>query len=266
MESAGALAAREIMSRPHWISSMVAVLCGPGHNGGDGLALARHLHSYGIQVKIFCDKKSTSPLVKKQKKRLTHQGFTLHPLKNLEEIKKTKSSLIVDALFGIGLSRNVEGNYLELIQWINSSSKKVVSLDIPSGLNGDTGQVRGQAVQANLTISFGLAKPGFYLMEGPAHRGQLVTLPIGLPPSLVSEKANSHFLISEKWVSSQLPDRSPTDHKARQGHLLVLAGREGFWGLVGCALYQPIEWVAVMSPGQGEKTQTILLWGQPLMC
>lgn len=230
MESAGALAAGEIVSHSHWTSSVVTILCGPGCNGGDGLVLARHLHSYSVRVEVFCDKQPSSPLVEKQKKRLTSQGFLLHSLEELERIKKTSSSLIVDALFGVGLSRNIEGIYLELIKWINSSSQEVVSLDIPSGLDGDTGRVKGQAVQANLTISFGLAKPGFYLMEGPAHSGRLVILPIGFPPSLLSEKAGSHFLIEEKWVSSHLPARSPQDHKAKQGHLLVLAGREGSWG------------------------------------
>ena len=232
MESAGALAAREVVSHPQWISLSVTVLCGPGHNGGDGLVLARHLHSYGIPIEIFCSESSSSPLIEKQKKRLTSQGLPLHSLKDQERIQRAfkKSSLLVDALFGVGLSRNIKGDYLKLIQWINSASKNIVSLDTPSGLNADTGRVRGQAVRADLTLSFGLFKPGFYLMEGPTHTGQIVKLPLGFPPKLFSEVACTHFLIDEAWVSSQLPKRSPIDHKARQGHLLVLAGQEGFWG------------------------------------
>ena len=191
MESAGALAAREIVSHSQWISSVVTVLCGPGHNGGDGLVLARHLHSYGIPVEVFCDEYSSSPLVEKQKKRLTSQGLPLCSLKDQERIQEAfkKSSLLVDALFGVGLSRDIKGDYLKLIQWLNSSPKEVVSLDTPSGLNADTGGIRGQAVRAHLTLSFGLNKPGFYLMEGPAHTGRIVTLPIGFPPGLLSETA-----------------------------------------------------------------------------
>ena len=232
MESAGALAAREVVSHTLGTSVSVTVLCGPGHNGGDGLVLARHLYSYGIPIEIFCSESSCSPLIEKQKKRLTSQGLPLHSLKDQEGIQRAfkKSSLLVDALFGVGLSRDIKGDYLELIQRINSASKNIVSLDTPSGLNVDTGRVRGRAVRANLTLSFGLFKPGFYLMEGPEHTGQLVQLPIGFPQKLLSEKACTHFLIDEIWVSNQLPQRLPSDHKARQGHLLVLAGREGFWG------------------------------------
>lgn len=232
MESAGALSAREIVSRPSWISSTVMVFCGPGHNGGDGLVLARHLHSNGIPVEVFCSDKTASPLVEKQKERLSSQEIPLFSLKNQERIQQTvsKASLIVDALFGVGLSRNIEGNNLKLIQWINRASQPVVSLDIPSGLNGDTGRIKGEAVQADLSLSFGLKKPGFYLMEGPAHVGKVINFPIGFPPALLSKESHSRFLIDREWVSSRLPKRSPTDHKARQGHLLILAGRPGFWG------------------------------------
>lgn len=231
MESAGALSAREISSHPSWIASTVMIFCGPGHNGGDGLALARHLYSDGVRVAVFCSGKTSSPLIEKQKKRLSSQGISLYPLEQ-EKIQKTagKASLIVDALFGVGLSRNIEGNYLKLIQWINAASQPVVSLDIPSGLNGDTGRVKGEAVQADLSLSFGLKKPGFYLMEGPAHVGRVINFSIGFPPALLSQESHTRFLIDKDWVSSQLPKRSPTDHKARQGHLLVLAGSPGFWG------------------------------------
>ena len=232
MESAGALSAREITSHSSWVSSVVMVFCGPGHNGGDGLVLARHLLSNGSPVEVFCSDKLSSPLIEKQKKRLTSQGIRLYSLENQERIQKTakKTSLIIDALFGVGLCRNIEGNYLKLIKWMNSASKPIVSLDTPSGLNGDTGRVRGVAVRADLSLSFGLKKPGFYLMEGPAHTGQILNLSIGFPPFLLSKEVTSHFLIDEDWVSAQLPERSPANHKARQGHLLVLAGRPGFWG------------------------------------
>lgn len=233
MESAGALSAREILkSCQRGGSSSVMVLCGPGHNGGDGLVVARHLLSEGVDVEVFCSGAKGSVLVEKQKERLWALNIVLRPLEKIQEIKRTseRCSIIVDVLFGVGLIRDVESFHADLIRWINSSGKQVISLDTPSGLNVDTGQVRGQAVKADITLTFGLAKPGFYLMQGPSHVGQLKIFSIGFPSSLLLEKAGTHFLIKESWVSSRLPKRSSVDHKACQGHLLVLAGREGYWG------------------------------------
>ena len=248
MEAAGALSAKEILSylkeqdhRNIRVPS-VMILCGPGHNGGDGLVVARHLLSEGISVKIFFSEPMKSALLKKQKERLRISIYELHkqkigdiffqPLNDIEEVKKAGKacSLIVDALFGVGLTRSIDGFYSDLIRWINSVNKNIISLDTPSGLNVDTGQIRGEAVKAQLTLTFGLAKPGFYLMEGPAHVGRIKLFSIGFPASLLKEKACTHFLIKKSWVSAKLPKREPTDHKAHQGHLLVLAGRRGFWG------------------------------------
>lgn len=225
MESAGAVSAKEILS--HKVSVMV--LCGPGNNGGDGLVTARHLISKGINTFVFCSKKLSSPLSVQQKKQLSSPSYFLDDLNQMKKISN-EVFIIVDALFGIGLCRNIEGHYKKIIHWINSLNKLVISLDIPSGLNADTGQIQGSAVKASQTFTFGLAKPGFYLEQGPVHTGLLKIFPIGFPSALLKKKANTHFLISEKWVSSQLPQRKVNDNKSHQGHLLVLAGRKGFWG------------------------------------
>ena len=234
MESAGALSAQEILLRIHQenISSSVMILCGPGHNGGDGLVVARHLLSEDIDVEVFSPEAKGSVLVEKQKERLRALGVPLRPLEKIQDIKRTgeRCFIIVDALFGVGLVRDVEGFYAELIQWMNSSGKRIIALDTPSGLNVNTGHIRGQSVKADLTLTFGLSKPGFFLMQGPSHVGQLKIFSIGFPSSLLLEKADTHFLIKKLWVASRLPERSSADHKARQGHLLVLAGREGYWG------------------------------------
>ena len=237
MESAGALSAENINSQ--FKEEPVVVLCGPGHNGGDGLVLARHLLSAGKTVHIFCSKKS-SALSELQKKRLMNQGVLLQNLEESDQIKKIvqgylrKKVILVDALFGVGLCRDIEGVYLDTIKYINSLKSEqsifIVSLDTPSGLNVDTGKVMGSAVRADETLSFSLAKPGFYLRKGPVHIGQVKILSIGFPQSLLLEQASSHFLVTDKWVSSHLPVRQDDDHKAKQGHLLVLAGREGFLG------------------------------------
>ena len=230
MESAGEEAAKKIGSSSNLNIQQVMILCGPGNNGGDGLVTARHLLSAGIKTIIFCPQNSKSPLIQKQKEKL--KNHTLYPIEDLEQIKKTgeQTSLVIDALFGIGLSKNIEGLYYKIIEWINFSGKQIISLDAPSGLDCSTGQARGIAVKAFHTFSFGLAKTGFYLSKGPSHTGQISVLPVGFPKKLLSEQAQSYFLINKSWVSSKLPQRKSDDHKAKQGHLLVLAGREGFWG------------------------------------
>ena len=290
MESAGALSAQAILSvlKEQKKSLRVMLLCGPGHNGGDGLVTARHLLAEGVPVDVFLpDSKlpiqqekgtvhletgrenrqeigrETSKdlsLYERQVGRLGQQGLTFKSLSDQESLKLAvqKAGIIVDALFGVGLSKNfvqgatfkdsphlkkdlkheksnktnVQGLYAELIQWINSANRFMVSLDTPSGLNVDTGHVRGCGVKADLTLSFGLAKPGFYLMEGPTHVGQLKVFSIGFPPAVLFQ-GKKHFLIKKSWVSAQLPRRGPADHKAQHGHLLVLAGSEGFQG-AGC--------------------------------
>lgn len=244
MESAGALSAQEILKQHKKNNlSSIMVLCGPGHNGGDGLVVARHLVSEGVGIEVFCSDMKGSTLVEKQKERLKSLNVPLHPLESVQKVKQTgeRCSLIVDALFGVGLVRDIEGFYLDITKWINSSGKRVVALDTPSGLNVDTGQVKGQAVKADLTLTFGLSKPGFYLMRGPSHVGRVKVFSIGFPSSLLLDKANTHFLIERSWVADCLPERSPTDHKAGQGHLLVLAGKEGFLGagiLVSLSAYR----------------------------
>ena len=238
MESAGAMSAQEIYHHPKsflWKKSHIVVLCGPGNNGGDGLVLSRHLFSHGFSsIKIFCDEKAQkSSLLKTQLERVKAQGIDIFPIKSIEKIKQSLNScsLIVDALFGVGLSKKLTGIYLKLVNLINTTSVDVISLDTPSGLNVDTGQCFGKAVKAGLTLSFGLAKPGFYLMQGSSHVGQLIVLPIGFPKNLLQgNPAYNHFLVDETWVASQMPQRHSTDHKAKQGHLLVLAGHKGFWG------------------------------------
>ena len=251
-------------------SLSVMILCGPGNNGGDGMVVARHLLSNGIGVDLFLPdskikklksvtKSASLPLPTKksnltsieptktqsasnlklslyelQKQRLLNQGVRFKFLSNIEDIKKagSKAQVVVDALFGVGLSKEVQEPYASVIKWLNSAEKFVVSLDTPSGLNVETGHIRGQAVRANLTLSFGLAKPGFYLLEGPAHVGRLKVFSIGFPPSLLF-KGKKHFLIKKSWVSANLPKRGLADHKAQHGHLLVLAGSKGFEGAGG---------------------------------
>lgn len=236
MEAAGCSAAREITQSffPELSRGKLVVVCGPGNNGADGLVVARHLHSAGYRdLTVLLDTETmTGELAQIQLNRVELQGVKWVDLsQNRDRAEEIKSaSLIVDALFGIGLSRPVEGHELKLIDLINSSKGKVVSLDTPSGLDCDRGIALGGVIRADMTLSFGLAKPGFFVSEGPFHVGTLRVLPIGFPYEALRGVATSHFLFNEKLARRYLPARKDLTNKSDYGRLLVVAGQEGMWG------------------------------------
>lgn len=237
MEAAGALAAREIdlTFLPELTRGAVAVIAGPGNNGGDALVVARHLHSSGhrdLRVFTIAPKAARSPLFLRQLKRCELAGIRIVDLTDIpERVEQIKSAeLIVDGIFGIGLKKPIAEPYLSVIEAMNSSKAPKVSLDTPSGLNCGTGRVEGTAVRAALTITFGLAKPGFFVSEGPAHTGKLRVLPIGFPFEALRGISTTHFLFTERLARRYLPARKETANKSDHGHLLLVAGRPGYWG------------------------------------
>lgn len=237
MESAGALAARELDQAyyPELKGGMTAIMCGPGNNGADGFVVARHLHSTGhrnLTVFLIQSQPSDKSLLSLQLKRAELHGIKVVNLsENPEKLEQLKSStLIIDALFGIGLSRNIEGLFLRVVDLINSIKVPTVSLDTPSGLNCDSGVVEGAAVRADMTLSFGLAKPGFFVSDGPRYTGKVRILPIGFPYESLRGVATSHFLFNERLARRYLPSRTDMSNKSEQGRLLLLAGSEGAWG------------------------------------
>ncbi|HEY8363824.1 MAG TPA: NAD(P)H-hydrate epimerase [Tissierellaceae bacterium] len=162
------------------------VVCGVGNNGGDGLAVARHIILNGKKVDLY--------ILGNLDKATNDFNINLNILKNMDvefihikgtdELNRLKNSLInnditIDAIFGIGLTRNVEGTYKEVISLINEHSKYIISVDIPSGLDGDTGEVLGIAVKANKTVTFHLAKKG--LIQNKEYTGELIVESIGIP-------------------------------------------------------------------------------------
>lgn len=237
MESAGIVAARELEQAfyPELNNGHLAVVCGSGNNAGDALVMARHLYSAGyrdLSVFYFAPLEQRSELFKTQLKRCQLQGLKLFDLSvDFNLIEKIKScSLIVDGIFGIGLNREIKGEFAKIIELLNQSKKPIVSLDIPSGLDCDTGRVLGICVKAQMTFSFAHAKPGFFIGEASSLTGRLRILPIGVPYELTRKLANQYFLFTEKLAKRYLPKRTRLSHKADYGHCLVLAGRSSYWG------------------------------------
>jgi hydroxyethylthiazole kinase-like uncharacterized protein yjeF len=241
MEAAGAESAREIEQsfipelRSRLTIEALGIVCGPGNNGGDGLVVARHLRSSGhrhVIIYLVAPAEKRTDLFKLQLKRAQLAGVEMVDIIRspgaVEAIKKAR--LIVDAVFGIGIKGEVKAPYLAVINAINESKAPVVSLDVPSGLDVDRGLKCAVGVRATVTLTFGLAKPGFFVNDGPQHVGRLRVLPIGYAPELIKEEATTHFAFTDRMLRGALPKRSSKTHKHDHGHALIFAGSPGMWG------------------------------------
>ncbi|HEX4923414.1 MAG TPA: NAD(P)H-hydrate dehydratase [Bdellovibrionales bacterium] len=233
MESAGRSASSYILTnfKDELKKANTIVVCGPGNNGGDGFVVARELKARGargVKIVLASAPDALGELPRSQFERTKAAGVQFEIWSGAGAFGA--AGLIVDALFGIGLSRPVDGPNKTLIAAINKSRAPTVSLDTPSGLDCDTGQVRGLAVKARATLTFGLAKPGFYLREGPGHCGRIEVFDIGFPLELVRDVANTHFVLSREWARRTLPCRPPAGNKSTFGHAVICAGSSGKWG------------------------------------
>ena len=224
MERAALAVASEVKAR--WPGKPVLIACGPGNNGGDGLAAARILKLWGVLVCCF------SPRTGYKGDALTQynaaQKVSVPFFKTLEEFEAAmqQDCVIVDALFGTGLHENLAGVWIELIEAINRSGKPVLAVDIPSGIDGETGRVCGTAIRAGRTVTFQFAKLGHCLFPGREHTGELVTADIGI----VEERS----LFAPRRVlerqDAELSLRRADTHKGSYGHVLVVAGSMGMLG------------------------------------
>lgn len=222
MENAGRAVASEVASR--WPkNSAVLVLCGPGNNGGDGFVIARALGEagYGVRLAAMLDRDAYTGDAGIMAERWSGEVLPLDRALNGDDVH---CDVIVDCLFGAGLSRNIEGRLAGLVDSINNSGHPVVAVDIPSGIDGDTGQVRGAALQAQLTVTFFRKKPGHLLLPGRARCGEIVVADIGIPHIIIAEI--SPKLAENKpevWLHA-LPKPGPEDHKYSRGHAVVVSG------------------------------------------
>ncbi len=175
-------------------SQKVAVLCGKGNNGGDGYVVARHLHNHGIPVAVFVVAHISDILKEGDAAVNLHILLKMKmPVQELLDIVTIKYlakelrgyDVIIDALFGTGLSGEVREPFKTLINATNDLRKPIISVDIPSGLDANTGEVLGAAIKATKTVTFAVSKKGFYLNEGPAYTGEVIITDISIPKELV---------------------------------------------------------------------------------
>ncbi len=230
MENAGLSVYSVILNQFGIEGRTFAVICGSGNNGGDGLVVARKIHSMGGIPRVFLMGSSDNfrGAAKKNFKIVKKLPIEIKSVDSSRVVKKgiEECDCVVDAIFGTGLAREVGGVYREVIELINRSGKTIFSVDIPSGINGDTGEVMGSAVNANYTVTFGLPKIGNLLYPGYNHCGRLYVCHISFPYDLYSNDS----LKVEINTPCVLPDRKEDGHKGSFGDVLFIAGASYYFG------------------------------------
>ncbi|WP_054692273.1 bifunctional ADP-dependent NAD(P)H-hydrate dehydratase/NAD(P)H-hydrate epimerase [Syntrophomonas palmitatica] len=217
----------------------VVVLAGKGNNGGDGLVAARHLINCGAQVETFLlgNENELTPDAGRNFAILSKMKADIFPL--LEEtdldnlmLSLLASDIIVDAIYGIGFKGSLNDFVAQVVRMVNWCRAPVVAVDIPSGVEADTGKVHGEAIQAAHTVSFALPKVGLVLEPGKEYVGTLSVADISIPRALLEDQALTTNLINEAMVAPWLNPRHPDSHKGSYGHTLVVGGSLGLSGAV----------------------------------
>ncbi len=242
MENAGRSAVNALQTKFADLQSQrVVIFAGKGNNGGDGFVMARHLAHLDVNVEVFLTGKRAD--LKNEAKinaGIAHSlGIPIHEVDadNLKSFdhKLRHADLIVDAVFGTGLAKPASGFYEPLFDAINALDKFVVSVDIPSGLDSDTGQAIGPHVQADLTLALALAKRSHLLYPAVESMGEVWVLDIGIPQQAVEAERVSVEAASEPDIAEWFAKRPRDAHKGHFGHVLTIAGSPGKAGAGGLA-------------------------------
>ncbi len=236
MENAGGWVAKKAVEMEDVFT--VTVISGPGNNGGDGIVAARHLYNQELTVNLIV---LSSPEKIKGNAKLNLQAaektginiFFVNGMKEWEELLPfvERSDLVVDAIFGTGLKREVKGIYRRAIDDINLLAKKILSVDLPSGVSSENGEVMGRAVEADFTVTFEALKFGHILPPGEEHCGDTDVVKIGIPPDAYEdENLPFRFTFPDGLFPRKLLRREQNSHKGNYGHVLVIAGSLGKTG------------------------------------
>jgi NAD(P)H-hydrate epimerase len=239
MENAGRAVAEIAESEFGWPQGKrILIFCGKGNNGGDGFVAARHLLNAGANVSVvmFASARTLQGDARSNYDSLVrlkhHSGGTLSIKSFSPSLLKTSRNkdLIIDAIFGTGFSGAVREPFMTAIRWINRQSVPVLSVDIPSGVDGTSGLVVNAAVKASCTVTFGLMKTGLLCNQGQDHVGVLRTIDIGIPTAVSRSKSLKTFQVEQEDVRNVLPQRASTANKYSVGKVFILAGAKGYTG------------------------------------
>jgi len=238
MENAGAEVAREVVKVIGDIADKkVYFFTGKGNNGGDGYVAARHLYNQGAKVKVFLlgTKEEVTGDARVNLDVLDRMNIDIVELTSERDWDKARIAIsfadcIVDALLGTGFRGELSKPFAQAIEMINAAGKPVIAIDLPSGVNADTGQVPDIAVKATATVTLGLPKLGLLLYPGADCVGKLSVSDIGIPGELLTDSKIQQNLVTLQLVRELLPRRPAVAHKGDCGRVAIVAGSQGFTG------------------------------------
>jgi hydroxyethylthiazole kinase-like uncharacterized protein yjeF len=243
MENAGRGAAQVLFKEvPDLQNKKVGIMAGKGNNGGDGFVIARYLAENGVPVSVYIltkkkkvkgDAAGNLQLIEKMNipiKEVTDGAAFASYMSDLAHY-----DLWVDAILGTGLQSDVRGFFKDVIDFLNHTGNPIVAVDIPSGLNSDTGAVCGACIKAAATVTFGLPKIGQVIYPGIEFVGSLAVVDIGIPEMVIGQVTPKHKILLAEDIASSVKKRLPEMHKGGAGHLLVVGGSPGKTGAAAMA-------------------------------
>lgn len=212
----------------------VLILCGAGNNGGDGLALAALYHERFERVSVLYVFKHPpiSEAAQYYYELCEKQNLLLHGGAEIIQRYQRDFDVLVDGLFGIGLSRDIDEPYASIIDAVNQSSQTVLAIDLPSGINSDDGTIKGCAVRADLTVTFVASKPGHWLYPGYMYSKEVLVKDIGIPRDWIEAVRSTFQVIDEAILKQLLPVRQAHSHKGSYGKLLGIGGSQEMTGAI----------------------------------
>jgi ADP-dependent NAD(P)H-hydrate dehydratase / NAD(P)H-hydrate epimerase len=209
----------------------VGIICGKGNNGGDGLALARRLSIRGVPVRVallapFSAVAGEAKVNLSTLRRMDVELVQNATARTLADILSW-SDVLVDAMFGVGLSAPLKGVYAQAVNLMNASGRPIVSVDIPTGIDADTGAVMGAAIHADLTVTMALLKRGLVLYPGAERAGTVRVADLGIPPEVIGKEKIAVELLDRGSAWGAITRRKRNAHKGDYGHLMIVAGSPG---------------------------------------
>ena len=231
MENAAIACVNEALK--HDCVKSAVIFCGKGNNGGDGFAVARHLHNKGIKVSVYLvcgsdfsgDALINYEIISRMGVRIVELNDT-----DLLNLYISNADITIDAIFGTGIHGEITGLAAEVIEEINKNSRFTLSVDIPSGISADTGEICGICVNADVTVTFAAYKTGLLMFPGADFAGRIVTADISIPEYIIDNMNINVNISDRRLVNKLLPVRRKNTHKGDYGKILIIGGSAGMTG------------------------------------
>ncbi len=233
MENAALACVNELKETFNLKKSRVAVFCGKGNNGGDGLAIARHLKNMGVRVNVYLvsgngfsgDAKTNYDIVGE----MDIPVDTITDTDSYEYIIRSYD-IVIDAILGTGINGAVHGIAFDVIKLINENARYILSVDVPSGINSDSGDICGTCIKADKTVTFAAYKVGMFMYPAADYTGEVVVADISISQSIIDSQNLQINVTDAELVRSIIFERSSNTHKGDYGKLLIIAGSKGMTG------------------------------------